>query len=114
MASGSLPAVDTGQFAYAHSSRAVVEGACPLPENRQSSAVGQSPYDVHTIRREKEYSLPLRQGKIIPHKVINPEQAVWALYLLGSVPVLWPILMEPEWGSKDCRQEVAFLNTWLA
>lgn len=117
-ASRALPVANIGQFAYAHPSAAIMVGACPLPANRYSSSgVGQMPYDWRTWfkRRQKEYSLRLKQGKIFPHKVVNPAQAVWALCLLvRKCSSLWAHSYVAEWGSIDCRHKTSLLNTWLA
>ena len=116
MASRSLTVVDTGQFAYMFT-LLVLWWKDLIAFQRTDRAMELARcYMMHTLYEEtKEYSLHLRQGKIIPHKVIYPAQAVWALCLFVgkcSRPRLHSYAAE--WGSKDYKHDIAFLNTWLA
>ena len=66
-ASRSLPAGDTGQCAYMHTSHATVEGTLSPPWGGQiNSGVGQVPYDRHTLSRAKGAPTEHETGKNIP------------------------------------------------
>lgn len=72
------------------------------------------PYAMwHSLQAEtKEYSLSLKQRKVIPCKVISMAQAVWALYLLVTKcckHTQYPILHGQAWPKRlsagDCLSQ---------
>ena len=71
--------------------------------------------DAIWCRRNKRILLALKTRKDNTTQGDKPSTAVWALCLLVrkcSRPGVHSYAAE--WGSKDYRHEIAFLNTWLA
>lgn len=73
-----------------------------------NSGVGQVPYDAHA-QAEQRSTQNLKQGKILPHKVLNPAEAAKALYVLKktySRP--YTRYHTAKQGSEDCTHVIAF------
>lgn len=80
VASGPYLAANAGQLTCTCSFCVAAEGPCPLPTgDRYGSGVGQVLYDT---MKQSKYMLSLKQGKIFPHKVMSPAQAVRTPYPL--------------------------------
>lgn len=78
----------------------VLKDPHPLPHRRQSSGVGQMPYDAHgctRLSRAKDYTLTLKQRKILLYKMVSSAQTLWTLSLFkGNVPGPRPTLKTTE------------------
>lgn len=64
------------------SSEKIIESNDCKSRTVYSSRIGQVPYDAH-LKRKKEHTQNLKQGKIFPHKVLSPAEAMRTLHLWG-------------------------------